>query len=216
MYRIKRKFDGPIDRFKARLVVKGYTQRLGLDYKETFNPVVKPATIRAVLTVAVMHGWPLRQLDVNNAFLHGHLTETVYMNQPPGFKDASKPNYVCRLNNAIYGLNRPQEPLYYTLKMAIIALGFQNSQADPSLFIYNTHSVQCYLFVYMDDLVITGNDMAFVSHIIYKLGTSFSLKDMGPLHFFLGMEVVSTKSSLFLSQHKYIRELISKTNMYRL
>ena len=106
VFRVKRHADGSVDRFKACLVAKGYDQCPDIDYKETFSPVVKPATIRTVLSIVVMKGWDLRQMDVNNAFLNGALTETVFMAQPPGFKDLSKPNHVCRLKKAIYGLNK--------------------------------------------------------------------------------------------------------------
>jgi hypothetical protein len=89
VFRVKRKLDGSIDRFKAQLVAKGYNQHRGQDYKETFNLVVKPAIIRIIITIAILNGWSLRQLDINNAFLNGRLTDDVYMMQPSGFKDAS-------------------------------------------------------------------------------------------------------------------------------
>ena len=104
VFRVKRHANGPVDRFKARLVAKGFNQRPGLDYKETFSPVVKSVTIRTVLTIAMMQGWTLRQLDVNNAFLHRHLTEKVYVKQPFGFRNPKHPDYVCCLTKAIYGL----------------------------------------------------------------------------------------------------------------
>ena len=113
---IKRHADGSIDQFKARLVAKGFNQRPGLDYKETFSPVVKPITIRTVLTLAIMQGWSLRQLDVNSAFLHGHLTEKVYMKQPLGFKSSKKPDHVCCLTKAIYGLKQAPCAWYSVLK----------------------------------------------------------------------------------------------------
>jgi hypothetical protein len=92
-----------LDRYKACLVAKGFKQRYGVDYEDIFSPVVKASTIRVILSVVVSRGWSLRQLDVQNAFLHG-LLEEVYMKQPPGYEDKSVPGYVCRLNKALYGL----------------------------------------------------------------------------------------------------------------
>jgi histone deacetylase 1/2 len=112
VFKIKRKSDGSIERYKARLVAKGFKQWYGIDYEDTFSSIVKIATVRLVLSVAVSRGWNLRQLDVQNAFLHGVVEEKVYMRQPPGFEKMSVPNYVCRLEKAIYGLKQAPRAWY--------------------------------------------------------------------------------------------------------
>ncbi|GKD74092.1 ribonuclease H-like domain-containing protein, partial [Tanacetum coccineum] len=117
MWFFKHKFnaDGSLSRYKARLVANGRSQQLGIDCDETFSPVVKLATICTVLSLAVSRDWPIHQLDVKNAFLHGHLSETVYMHQPPGFVDLNKPDYVCHLHRSLYGLNQASRTCISTL-----------------------------------------------------------------------------------------------------
>ena len=106
VYKLKTHSDGSIARYKARLVAKGFHQQYGIDFTETFNPVIKPPTVRLILSLAVSLNWPLRQLDVKNAFLHGTLKEEVYMTQPQGYIDPIHPQYVCKLHKSIYGLKQ--------------------------------------------------------------------------------------------------------------
>ena len=139
VYRIKKKADGSVDMYKARLVAKGFKERYGLDYEDTFSPVVKAATIRLVLAIAVSRGWSLRQLDVQNAFLHGVLEEEVYMRQPPGYENKKTPHYVCNLDKALYGLKQAPRAWYSRSSSQLRHLGFVASKADMSLFFEDTH-----------------------------------------------------------------------------
>jgi hypothetical protein len=104
VYKVKHNADGSVSKYKARLVAKGYAQTYGIDYEETYNPVAKMTTVRAIIAMAAAKGWSLHQMDVKNAFLHGDLLEEVYMEQPPGYVDQTHPNLVCRLKKALYGL----------------------------------------------------------------------------------------------------------------
>ena len=122
---------------------KGFKQRQGLDYEDTFRPVVKPTTIRLLLSLAVSRGWSLCQLDVQNAFLHGLLEEEVYMRQPPGFVDHTQPRHLCHLTKAIYGLKQAPRAWHARLASALRTHGFIPSTADTSLFLFQRPSVTC-------------------------------------------------------------------------
>ena len=211
VFRIKRKSDGSIERYKARLVANGFHQQEGIDYAETFSPVVKHTTIRIVIALAIHFKWSIRQLDVQNAFLHGYISEEVYMRQPAGFIDNQFPHYVCKLHRSLYGLKQAPRAWFQCFSDYLLELGFIESLADYSLFTYNHNDVFLILLIYVDDILITGNSPDCVTKLILQLSKLFSMKDLGPLHYFLGIEVVHQGSQVYLTQSKYALDLLCRT-----
>ncbi|KAL6327702.1 hypothetical protein AAG906_022764 [Vitis piasezkii] len=180
-----------VDRYKARLVARGFNQTFGLDYFETFSPVVKAATIRIVLTIALSYRWELRQLDVQNAFLNGDLVEQVYMAQPPGFLHPNHPNKVSHS----------------------VITGFNSSNDDSSMFVHFGRHSTLIVLVYVDDIIVTGSSPVLIQQLIHKLHSLFALRDLGQLSYFLGIEVTYDGGSMHLSQRKYITDLLQRTSM---
>ncbi|XP_071738670.1 uncharacterized protein [Rutidosis leptorrhynchoides] len=182
VYKIKHKASGEIERYKARLVAKGFSQREGLDYDETFSPVVKMITVRCLITLAVNNDWPIFQLDVNNAFLYGEIVEDVYMKPPEG---------------------------YFT-DCVLLDNGFLQSVNDYSLYTKTDGNLFLSLLVYVDDILITGNDLNEIKRFKTYLNTNFLVKDLGKLKYFLGIEVLKVDNGLCLSQRKYCIELLNE------
>ncbi|KAJ0550087.1 putative RNA-directed DNA polymerase [Helianthus annuus] len=213
LFRHKFKSDGSLERYKARLVVNGKSQTVGIDCADTFSPVVKPATIRTVLSLAVSKSWPIHQLDVKNAFLHGHLNETVFMHQPPGFVDKRFPGFVCRLKKSLYGLKQAPRAWYTRFANYILSHGFKSSACDNSLFIYSSGQEIAYLLLYVDDIVLTASSDKLLHDIIQTLSREFAMSDLGTLHHFLGIRVTRQANGLFLDQTQYAKDIIARANM---
>ncbi|CAL5443960.1 unnamed protein product [Camellia sinensis] len=211
VYKVKTHSDGSLERYKARLVAKGFSQEYGIDYEETFAPVAKMTTVRTLISVAAVRSWPLYQMDVKNAFLNGTLTEEVYMRPPPGLHHSS--GQVCRLRRALYGLKQSPRAWYDRFQTAVTELGFHPSASDSALFLRHTSAGFVALLLYVDDMIITGSDSSAISEVKQHLFRTFEMKDLGPLRYFLGIEVASSPKGYFLSQAKYANEVIHRARL---
>lgn len=180
-------------------MAKGITQIEGEDFHDTFASVAKLVTVRTLLVVATKNNWLIHQLDVNNAFLHGDLHEEVYLKIPQGFSKENETR-VCRLRKSLYGLKQASRNWYQKFTTALLGLGFCSSKSDHSLFIYRKDGIFIASLIYVDDVIIMGNDSKKIQEIKQSLHDQFSIKDLGELKYFIGIEVAKTLSGLVLSQ----------------
>ncbi|RDX72319.1 hypothetical protein CR513_48216, partial [Mucuna pruriens] len=186
-----------VDRLKAQLVAKGYTQVYGLDYGDTFSPVAKITTIRLLLAMAAIRHWPLHQLDIKNAFLHGDLDEEIYMEQPPGFVAQGESSLVCKLRRSLYGLKQSPRAWFGKFSQVVQNFRMTRSEVDDSVFYCHSSFGKCvYLVVYVDDIVITGNEDIKISQLKQYLFSHFQTKDLSHLKYFLGIEVAQSKEGI--------------------
>jgi hypothetical protein len=209
----KLRVDGTLDRYKARWVLRGFTQRPGVDYDETFIPVVKPATVHTVLTTTVSRTWPIQQLDVKNAFLHDTVSETVFCCQPTGFTDLAHLDLVCRLHKSLYGLKQAPRAWYSRFATYLTTLGFIEAKSDTSLFIFRRDSTTVYLLLYVDDIILTASSTELMRRTISALQQEFAMKDLGPLHHFLSITIERRPDGLFLHQRTYMLDILKRAVM---
>ncbi|GKV22443.1 hypothetical protein SLEP1_g32316 [Rubroshorea leprosula] len=216
IYKLKKDSEGNIERYKARLVIKGYAQKLGIDFDEVFSPVVRMTTIRVVLALAASLDLELEQLDVKIAFLHGDLNEEIYMTQSEGFVEENNRSLVCRLNKSLYGLKQAPRCWYKQFDSFIVSLGFHRCEADHYAYFcdYNDGCF-CILLLYVDDMIIIGNNPIYVSTLKAQLAGEFDMKDLGAMNQILGMKVFRDREDrkIWLNQKNYIERVLQRFNM---
>lgn len=213
VYRTKLNADGSVNKYKARLVVKGYSQVFGVDFSETFAPVARLDTIRMLLALTAQKGWKTYQLDVKSAFLNGYLQEEIYVEQPEGFQVKGQEEKVYLLKKALYGLKQAPRAWYSRIDEHLQSLGFVKSPSEATLYVKGTDANLIVVSVYVDDLLVTGSNEKLVKEFKAEMLKVFEMTDLGLMSYFLGMEVKQDHDGVFISQKKYAKEILNKFHM---
>ena len=215
IFKKKIDMDGNVQTFKARLVAKGFRQTHGIDYDETFSPVVMLKSIRIMLAIAAYYDYEIWQMDVKTAFLNGNLLEDVYMTQPEGFIDLKYPNRVCKLQRSIYGLKQASRSWNLRFDDAVKKFGFIKNEDEPCVYKKVSGSAIVFLVLYVDDILLIGNDIPTLQNVKSWLGKCFSMKDLGEAACILGIKIYRDRSKrvLSLSQSGYIDKVLKRFGM---
>ncbi|KAH9687766.1 hypothetical protein KPL70_014887 [Citrus sinensis] len=216
VYKIKRDGNDQVERYCARLVVKGYAQKEGIDFNEIFSPVVRLTIVRVVLTMCAIFDLHLEQLDVKTAFLYGELEEEIYMLQPEGFAKKGKENLVCRLNKSLYGLKQAPRYWYKRFDSFIISLGYNRLSSDHCAY-YKRFEDNDFiiLLLYVDNMLVAGPNKDRVQELKAQLAREFEMKDLGPANKILGMQIHQdiNNRKIWLSQKNYLKKILRRFNM---
>nr|GEV54227.1 putative ribonuclease H-like domain-containing protein [Tanacetum cinerariifolium] len=214
VYRNKKDERGIIIRNKAMLVAQGHTQEKGIDYEEVFAPVARIEAIRLFLAYASFMGFPVYQMDVKSAFLYGTIEEELYVCQPPGFEDQAYPDKVYKVVKALYGLHQAPRAWYETLATYLLENGFQRGTIDQTLFIKKQQENILLVQIYVDDIIFGATNKALCQSFEKLMKDKFQMSSMGELTFFLGLQVKQNKDVIFISQDKYVAEILKKFGLF--
>jgi len=215
IFKKKTDADGDIQTYKARLVAKGFSQIYGVDYDETYSPVAAPKSIRVLLAIAAFYDYEIWQMDVKTAFLNGKLSEDVYMTQPEGFVHPKNSNKVCKLERSIYGLKQASRSWNLCFDQKIREIGFLRSEDEKCVYIRASGSTKTFLVLYVDDILLIGNNVAALQEVKSWLGSCFAMKDLGEASYILGIKIHRDRSRrlIGLSQSAYIEKVLKRFNM---
>lgn len=213
VFKLKRNSEGEVERYKARLVARGFTQRPGFDYTDTYSPVAKMATLRILLALANQHGWGSHQMDVKCAFLNGTLDEEIFMRQPAGFERGK--NRVCRLNKAIYGLKQASRNWNQRFHDFICKLGFKRSEYDFCLYQWSREGVIVLVVIYVDDIMIVSNSGKAIGEIKKVFSSEFEMTDFQDVKSFLGLNIRRDmqEGTMTIDQRAYIQSVLERFGM---
>jgi hypothetical protein len=205
--------QGQVIRNKARLVYKGYAQIEGLDFGETFLPIARLEAIRMFLVYACHKRFKVYQMDVKSAFRNGDLSEEVYMEQPEGFKLSDNPDLVCKLKKALYGLKQAHRAWYYRSDTYLKDKGFKRGTVDNNMYIEIEDNNLLIVLVYVDDIIFGCNKDSLVQWFSSAMESEFEMSMIGELPFFLGLQITQRHEGMFISQEKYLREMLKRFEM---
>jgi hypothetical protein len=207
IFKVKHNVDGSINKYKAQLVAKGFTQVAGLDYIETFFPVLKLASIQLLLALAAQYNLKVQQMEIKTAFLNGHITEVIYMTIPDGMAippSCSSESLVCKLDKSLPALRQSSRAWYIRLYNYLIAHGFSTTKADPNIYVKRDSTHFILITIYVDDCIILSDTIPAILSLKYLLSVEFEMSDEGQIHYIFGLQIYRDKISqtLVLNQKK--------------
>ena len=210
IFKKKMKADGSSDKYKARLLIKGYEQKEGLEYFDTYSPVTRISSIRMLIAIAAIHNLEIHQMDVKTTLLNGDLDEEIYMKQPEGFIVSGQEKKVCRLAKSLYGLK--QAPMLWHEKFDNVMMtdGFKINECDKCVYVKNTEHGFVIICLYVDDILIMGSNNEVIKTTKEMFNNKFDMKDLGVADVILGIKISKTSDGLILSQLHYIEKILKK------